>query len=359
MDDVDIVLYDSFAQPEADHDEIEVLVAQPPRPAGRRVHVELPSRSSSTAPSPRGPAATCRRRCRRTSWSPRSRPSTPASRWSAPPPTRLRTGAGPRLAGTIGGPHRRESEILALITQGKSNAEVAATMFLSIELRQVLHPLDVSQDRGDQPHAGSAVGHRARVPTRPSPHRPLARRALTGRGRSATCSRRAAADDERGHVEPRRHEQRTAREGACRKRPKRADHDSFAEPITARTDGARSRGMGAAAAMTEHAVVIAGGGPTGLMLAGELALAGIDVVIVERRASQDRRRIASRGSSLPHHRGARSAWHRGTLPLGGPGASVRGLRRDLPGHQRLPHPPQLPPCALAEPDRAHPGRLGR
>src|SRR5688572_31209306 len=39
--------------------------------------------------------------------------------------------------------------------------------------------------------------------------------------------------------------------------------------------------------MTEHAVVIAGAGPTGLMLAGELALAGVDVVIVERRASQD------------------------------------------------------------------------
>ena len=39
--------------------------------------------------------------------------------------------------------------------------------------------------------------------------------------------------------------------------------------------------------MTDHAVVIAGGGPTGLMLAGELALAGIDVVIVERRPSQD------------------------------------------------------------------------
>jgi 2-polyprenyl-6-methoxyphenol hydroxylase-like FAD-dependent oxidoreductase len=40
-------------------------------------------------------------------------------------------------------------------------------------------------------------------------------------------------------------------------------------------------------AVTEHPVVIAGGGPTGLMLAGELALAGVDVVIVERRASQD------------------------------------------------------------------------
>jgi len=39
--------------------------------------------------------------------------------------------------------------------------------------------------------------------------------------------------------------------------------------------------------MTEHAVVIAGGGPTGLMLAGELALAGVDVAIVERRASHD------------------------------------------------------------------------
>src|SRR5215212_3941872 len=39
--------------------------------------------------------------------------------------------------------------------------------------------------------------------------------------------------------------------------------------------------------MSEHAVVIAGGGPTGLMLAAELALAGVDVAIVERRASQD------------------------------------------------------------------------
>jgi 2-polyprenyl-6-methoxyphenol hydroxylase-like FAD-dependent oxidoreductase len=39
--------------------------------------------------------------------------------------------------------------------------------------------------------------------------------------------------------------------------------------------------------MTEHAVAIAGGGPTGLMLAAELALAGVDAAIVERRASQD------------------------------------------------------------------------
>jgi 2-polyprenyl-6-methoxyphenol hydroxylase-like FAD-dependent oxidoreductase len=48
--------------------------------------------------------------------------------------------------------------------------------------------------------------------------------------------------------------------------------------------------------MTEHAVVIAGGGPTGLMLAGELALAGVDVAIVERRTSQEL--IGSRAGGL-------------------------------------------------------------
>jgi 3-(3-hydroxy-phenyl)propionate hydroxylase len=35
--------------------------------------------------------------------------------------------------------------------------------------------------------------------------------------------------------------------------------------------------------MTKHAVVIAGGGPTGMMLAAELALAGVDVAVLERR----------------------------------------------------------------------------
>lgn len=48
--------------------------------------------------------------------------------------------------------------------------------------------------------------------------------------------------------------------------------------------------------MTNHAVIIAGGGPTGLMLAGELALAGVDVAIVERRASQDL--VGSRAGGL-------------------------------------------------------------
>jgi 3-(3-hydroxy-phenyl)propionate hydroxylase len=48
--------------------------------------------------------------------------------------------------------------------------------------------------------------------------------------------------------------------------------------------------------MTNYQVVIAGGGPTGLMLAGELALAGVEVAIVERRASQDL--IGSRAGGL-------------------------------------------------------------
>jgi len=48
--------------------------------------------------------------------------------------------------------------------------------------------------------------------------------------------------------------------------------------------------------MTEHAVAIAGGGPTGMMLAAELALAGVDVAIVERR--EDHGVVGSRGSGL-------------------------------------------------------------
>ncbi|MGH7685819.1 MAG: FAD-dependent oxidoreductase [Candidatus Dormibacteria bacterium] len=40
--------------------------------------------------------------------------------------------------------------------------------------------------------------------------------------------------------------------------------------------------------MGEHAVVIVGAGPTGMMLAAELALAGVDVAVVEMRAAVDR-----------------------------------------------------------------------
>lgn len=38
--------------------------------------------------------------------------------------------------------------------------------------------------------------------------------------------------------------------------------------------------------MTDHPVVIVGSGPAGMMLAAELALAGVEVAVVERRADQ-------------------------------------------------------------------------
>jgi 2-polyprenyl-6-methoxyphenol hydroxylase-like FAD-dependent oxidoreductase len=50
------------------------------------------------------------------------------------------------------------------------------------------------------------------------------------------------------------------------------------------------------AAMTEHAVVIAGAGPTGMMLAAELALAKADVTVVERRP--DHRLVGSRAGGF-------------------------------------------------------------
>ena len=111
--------------------------------------------------------------------------------------------------------------------------------------------------------------------------------------------------------------------------------------------------------MTGHAVVIAGGGPTGLMLAGELALAGIDVAIVERRASQDL--AGSRAGGL-HSRTIEVLDQRGIADRflsQGQVAQVQSLRHDSAGHQRLSHPPPLRARAVAEPHRAHPGRLGR
>jgi 3-(3-hydroxy-phenyl)propionate hydroxylase len=50
---------------------------------------------------------------------------------------------------------------------------------------------------------------------------------------------------------------------------------------------ANARGTVSDAPSVKHAVLIAGAGPTGLMLAGELALAGVDVGVVERRANQE------------------------------------------------------------------------
>ncbi len=47
--------------------------------------------------------------------------------------------------------------------------------------------------------------------------------------------------------------------------------------------------------MSEHAVVVVGGGPTGMMLAAELTLAGVDVAVVERRPGVELESPRSRG----------------------------------------------------------------
>ncbi|SBS77732.1 Response regulator containing a CheY-like receiver domain and an HTH DNA-binding domain [uncultured Mycobacterium sp.] len=129
-DPVDVVLYDSFAQPESDHEEIGVLVANP---CARRVvvytwnfHPDLIASArergahgylSKTLPARDLVAAleaVHRGEVIITDSAPRAR-SAPGTDWP---------GRGEGLSD-------REAEILALITQGKSNADVARLTYLS------------------------------------------------------------------------------------------------------------------------------------------------------------------------------------------------------------------------------------
>ncbi|MCT7657607.1 response regulator transcription factor [Mycobacterium deserti] len=129
-DTVDIVLYDNFAQPESDHDELAVLVANP---RAHRVvvytwnfHPELVRNAqqqgahgylSKTLPARELVAALEDVHAGKTVVS------------DAPP--RARSAVGLDWPGRSEGLSDRESEILALITQGNSNAEVAKLTYLS------------------------------------------------------------------------------------------------------------------------------------------------------------------------------------------------------------------------------------
>ena len=109
----------------------------------------------------------------------------------------------------------------------------------------------------------------------------------------------------------------------------------------------------------EHSVVIAGGGPTGLMLGAELALGGVDVVIVERRASQEL--VGSRAGGL-HARTIEVLDQRGIADRflkQGQVAQVARFRLDPAGYQRLSDAASLWARPLAGPNRADTGRLGR
>jgi len=149
MDDVvDIALYDSFAQPESDHDEISALVANP---RARRVvvytwnfHPDLIAGARrqgvhgylSKALSARDLVAALE--------------AIHAGEVvvSDQPPRRARSAPGLDWPGRREGLTDRESEILALITQGKSNADVARLTFLSPNtvksyIRSIYRKIDV------------------------------------------------------------------------------------------------------------------------------------------------------------------------------------------------------------------------
>ncbi|MBA2554519.1 MAG: response regulator transcription factor [Geodermatophilaceae bacterium] len=127
---VDIALYDSFAQPESDHDEIGVLIANP---RARRVVVYTWNFHPDLIDSARRQGAHG------------YLSKTLAARdlvaaleavhageiVVSSPPRRARSAIGLDWPGRGEGLTDRESEILALITQGKSNAEVAVLTFLS------------------------------------------------------------------------------------------------------------------------------------------------------------------------------------------------------------------------------------
>jgi DNA-binding NarL/FixJ family response regulator len=130
VDAVDIVLYDSFAQPESDHDEIAVLVANP---HARRVVVYTWNFHPDLIASARQKGAhgyiskTLPARELVAALEAVHAGETVISR----PPVRPRTAMGLDWPGRGEGLSDRESEILALITQGRSNAEVAALTYLS------------------------------------------------------------------------------------------------------------------------------------------------------------------------------------------------------------------------------------
>ena len=129
-DPVDIVLYDSFAQPESDHEEIGHLVANP---AARRVVVYTWNFHPELVESARSHGAHGY-----------LSKTLPASELVAAleavhagdavfsdPPSGTRSPVGQDWPGRGEGLSDRESEILALITQGKSNADVARLTYLS------------------------------------------------------------------------------------------------------------------------------------------------------------------------------------------------------------------------------------
>ena len=129
-DTVDIALYDSFAQPESDHDEIDVLVRNP---RAHRVVVYTWNFHPALIESARSKGAH--------GYLSKALPARElvdaleavhaGQQVVSDPPRRTDGPAGQDWPGRAEGLTDREAEILALITQGKSNAEVSTLTYLS------------------------------------------------------------------------------------------------------------------------------------------------------------------------------------------------------------------------------------
>lgn len=130
-DRVDIVLYDSFAQPESDVFEVEKLVANPK--AGRVVvytwnfHPDL-----IAAAFDKGAAGYLSKTLPARELVGALEAIHAGAIITSPAPARGKLSVGLDWPGRSEGLSERESEILALITQGKTNIEIAELVYLSI-----------------------------------------------------------------------------------------------------------------------------------------------------------------------------------------------------------------------------------
>jgi DNA-binding NarL/FixJ family response regulator len=187
---VDIVLYDCFAQPESDHEEISVLIRNP---RARRVAVYTWNFHPDLIDSARRQGVH--------GYLSKALPARDlVSALEAihagdivisDPPFRARSSGGLNWPGRSEGLTDRESENLGADHPRQEQRRGRNAHPPQPQHREVLHPNDLSQDRRHQPHPGGSVGRSPRLHTRPSPHRTLARRALTGP--SATAGRSPAA----------------------------------------------------------------------------------------------------------------------------------------------------------------------
>jgi DNA-binding NarL/FixJ family response regulator len=148
QDEVDVVLYDSFAQPESDHDEIDVLIRNP---RARRVAIYTWNFQDELIRSAReqGVAGYLSKALPARNLVAALEAVNTGEVVVSDPPRRKGSASGLDWPGRREGLTDREAEVLALITQGKSNAEVAAQTYLSPNtvksyIRNIYRKIDVA-----------------------------------------------------------------------------------------------------------------------------------------------------------------------------------------------------------------------